>query len=149
MKHITLIVPDGQSTLSTIACIVGSYEIFTSANSYWKKSGKKELFTIELAGVSKKSEFDNGLLTVKPHTNISAVNKSNLIIIPSLNPNYQKALRGNKLLVDWIEQQYKQGAEIASMCTGTFMLASAGLLDGKNCSTHCRVQILSGLCFRK
>ncbi|HTD40851.1 MAG TPA: helix-turn-helix domain-containing protein [Mucilaginibacter sp.] len=136
MKHITLIVPDGQSTLSTIACIVGSYEIFTSANSYWKKSGKKELFTIELAGVSKKSEFDNGLLTVKPHTNISAVRKSNLIIIPSLTPNYQKALRGNKLLVDWIEQQYKQGAEIASMCTGTFMLASAGLLDGKNCSTH-------------
>ena len=136
MKHITLIVPDGQSTLSTIACIVGSYEIFTSANSYWKKSGKKELFTIELAGVSKKSEFDNGLLTVKPHTNISAVSKSNLIIIPSLTPNYQKALRGNKLLVDWIEQQYKQGAEIASMCTGTFMLASAGLLDGKNCSTH-------------
>ena len=136
MKHITLLVPDGQSTLSTIACIVGSYEIFTSANSYWKKSGKKELFTIELAGVSKKSEFDNGLLTVKPHTNISAVSKSNLIIIPSLNPNYQKALRGNKLLVDWIEQQYKQGAEIASMCTGTFMLASAGLLDGKNCSTH-------------
>ena len=136
MKHITLLVPDGQSTLSTIACIVGSYEIFTSANSYWKKSGKKELFTIELAGVSKKSEFDNGLLTVKPHTNISAVRKSNLIIIPSLTPNYQKALRGNKLLVDWIEQQYKQGAEIASMCTGTFMLASAGLLDGKNCSTH-------------
>ena len=136
MKHITLIVPDGQSTLSTIACIVGSYEIFTSANSYWKKSGKKELFTIELAGVSKKLEFDNGLLTVKPHTNISAVRKSNLIIIPSLTPNYQKALRGNKLLVDWIEQQYKQGAEIASMCTGTFMLASAGLLDGKNCSTH-------------
>jgi transcriptional regulator GlxA family with amidase domain len=45
-------------------------------------------------------------------------------------------MKRNKLLVDWIEQQYKHGAEIASMCTGTFMLASAGLLDGKNCSTH-------------
>jgi transcriptional regulator GlxA family with amidase domain len=50
--------------------------------------------------------------------------------------DYQKAMKRNKLLVDWIEQQYKHGAEIASMCTGTFMLASAGLLDGKNCSTH-------------
>jgi transcriptional regulator GlxA family with amidase domain len=45
-------------------------------------------------------------------------------------------VKGNQLLIDWIEQQYKNGAEIASMCTGTFMLASAGLLDGKNCSTH-------------
>ncbi len=136
MKHITIIVPDGQSALSTIACIVGSYEIFTTANVYWRRGGKKELFTIELAGVSKKVEFDNGLLTVKPHTNIAAISKTNLIIIPSLARDYQKAMRGNKLLVDWIEQQYKHGAEIASMCTGTFMLASAGLLDGKNCSTH-------------
>jgi len=142
MKHITIVVPDGQSTLSTIACIVGTYEIFTAANKYWsqtpagKETGKKELFKIELAGVSKKADFDNGLLTVKPHTNISAIKKTNLIIIPSLTPHYQKAMKGNKLIVEWIERQYKHEAEIASMCNGTFMLASAGLLDGKNCSTH-------------
>jgi len=136
MKHITIIVPDGQSTLSTVACIVGAYEIFTSANNYSKRTGKKELFKIELAGVSKKAEFDNGLLTVKPHANISSISKTSLIVIPSLTRNYEKAVRGNKLLIEWIEQQYKHGAEIASMCTGTFMLASAGLLDGKNCSTH-------------
>ena len=101
-----------------------------------KKNSKRELFKIELAGVSTTAEFDNGLLTVKPHTNISAIDKTNLIIIPSLTRDYQEAMKGNKLLVEWIEQQYKHGAEIASMCTGTFMLASAGLLDGKNCSTH-------------
>jgi len=136
MKHITIIVPDGQSNLSSVACIVGTYEIFTTANSYWKKAGKRELFKIELAGVSKTAKFDDGLLTVQPHTNISGISKTNLIIIPSLVRDYQKAMNGNKLLIDWIEQQYKHGAEIASMCTGTFMLASAGLLDGKNCSTH-------------
>jgi transcriptional regulator GlxA family with amidase domain len=136
MKHISIIVPDGQSTLSTIACIVGAYEIFTKANGYWKEAGQKELFTIELAGIAKKAEFHNGLLTVKPHTNISDITKTNLIIVPSLTRDYQKAMKGNKLLIAWIEQQYKNGAEIASMCTGTFMLASAGLLDGKNCSTH-------------
>jgi hypothetical protein len=52
MKHLTIIVPVGQSNLSTIACIVGTYEIFTVANKYWKASGKKELFNIELAGIS-------------------------------------------------------------------------------------------------
>ncbi len=136
MKHISIIVPDGQSNLSTIACIVGTYEIFTVANKYWKENGKRELYKIELAGVSKKTEFEHGLLTVNPQTNISAIGKTHLIIIPSLVRDYEKAMKGNKLLVDWIEQQYKHGAEIASMCTGTFMLASAGLLDGKNCSTH-------------
>ena len=81
-------------------------------------------------------EFDDGLLAVRPQVNISAISKTNLIIIPSLVRNYQKAVKGNQLLIDWIEEQYKNGAEIASMCTGAFMLASSGLLDGKNCSTH-------------
>jgi transcriptional regulator GlxA family with amidase domain len=136
MKRITIIVPDEQSTLSTVACIVGTYEIFKRANFHWKKTGKREMYKIELAGVSKEAEFDDGLLTVKPQANISAISKTDLIIIPSLVSDYQKAVNGNRLLIDWIAQQYKQGAEIASMCTGTFMLASAGLLDGKNCSTH-------------
>ena len=136
MKHITIVVPDGQNTLGTVACIVGSYEIFTTANDYWKENGKKELFKIELAGVTEKVDFVNGLLTVKPQANLSALTKTNLIIIPSLVHDYQIAMKGNKLLIEWIKQQYKEGAEIASMCTGTFMLASAGLLDGKNCSTH-------------
>jgi transcriptional regulator GlxA family with amidase domain len=133
MKHLTILVPDGENNLSSI---VGSYKIFTRANEYWKKSGRRELFKIELAGISKNVDFYNGLFTVRPHTNISAINKTNLIIIPSLNYNYQKTLKENKLLIDWIERQYKHGAEIASICTGAFLLASSGLLDGKACSTH-------------
>jgi len=136
MKHLTIIVPDGQTTLSTVACIVGAYEILVAANRYWMRSGKREMYTIELAGVSKKANFDNGLLTVKPHTHISAIDKTDLIIIPSLVQSYQKAMKSNKLLAEWVKQQYKEGAELASMCTGTFMLASEGLLDGRNCSTH-------------
>lgn len=133
MKHLTIIVPDGQNNLSSI---VGAYKIFTRANSYRRDNGRKELFAIQLAGISKEVEFYNGLFAVKPHTNISAITKTNLIIIPSLNHNYQKAVRGNQALIDWIEKQYKNGAEIASICTGAFILASSGLLDGKTCSTH-------------
>lgn len=133
MKHLTILVPEGQNNLSSI---VGAYKIFTRANEYWKQTGRKELFKIELAGTSKEVEFYDGLFTVKPHTNISAITKTNLLIIPSLNHNYEKAVKGNKALVDWIARQYKDGAEIASICTGAFLLASSGLLDGKNCSTH-------------
>ena len=133
MKHLTIIVPDGENNLSSI---VGAYKIFSRANQHWKETGRKELFRIELAGISKKVGFYGGLFTVKPHTNISAISKTNLIIIPSLNHNYEKAVKGNNLLIDWIEQQYRKGAEIASICTGAFLLASSGLLDGKICSTH-------------
>ena len=133
MKHLTILVPDGQNNLSSI---VGTFKIFTRANEYWKRTGRRELFKIELAGISKKVEFYNGLFTVNPHTNISAITKTHLIIIPSLNYNYQKTVKENELLIKWIQKQYKQGAEIASICTGAFLLASTGLLDGKTCSTH-------------
>ncbi len=136
MKHLTILVPEGQDNLSTVACIVGAYEIFKRANGYWKEAGKKELFTIELAGVSKKEEFYSGLFSVTPQTNISAINKTNLIVIPSLNHDYDNETKGNKLVVDWMKKQYKDGAEIASICSGAFMLASSGLVDGKSCSTH-------------
>jgi transcriptional regulator GlxA family with amidase domain len=133
MKHISIIVPEGQNNLSSI---VGAYKIFTRAAAYWKGTGKKELYKTELAGISKQVDFHDGLFTVKPHTHISSITKTNPIIIPSLNHNYQKAVKGNKQLITWIEEQYKNGAEIASICTGAFLLASSGLLNGKNCSTH-------------
>jgi len=133
MKHLTILVPDGENNLSSI---VGPYKIFTRANEYWKKTGRKEIFKIELAGISKKVEFYDGLFAVKPHTHISAISKTQLIIIPSLNHNYENAVKQNGPLIDWIERQYANGAEIASICTGAFLLASSGLMDGKTCSTH-------------
>ncbi|WP_217603581.1 GlxA family transcriptional regulator [Chitinophaga sp. GbtcB8] len=133
MKHLTIIVPEGENNLSSI---VGTYKIFTRANEYWKASGRSELFKIELAGISDEVEFYGGLFAVRPQTHISSIKKTNLIVIPSLNHNYQKAVKGNQLLIDWVAKQYKEGAEIASICTGAFMLASSGLLDGRACSTH-------------
>jgi len=139
MRHLTILVPEGEE--NNLSSIVGAFKIFTRANTYWKESKNnknvgKDLFKIELAGISKKVEFYDGLFTVKPHTNISAINKTNLIIIPSLNHNYEKAVKDNQSMIDWIVKQYKGGAEVASICTGAFLLASTGLLDGKICSTH-------------
>jgi len=133
MKHLTIVVPNGENNISSIT---GSYEILTRANQYWKQNGKKELFKIELAGISKKVEFNGGVFTVKPHTSISEIKKTDLIIIPSLNHNYQQTVKENRLLIKWLEDQYKKDAEIASVCSGAFLLASTGLLDGKACSTH-------------
>jgi len=133
MKHLTIIVHEGQNNLSSI---VGTHEIFVEANKYWKKLHGQPLFKIELAGITKKVVFEAGLFTVKTETHISAINKTHLIVIPSLNHKYQKGEKGNKTFIEWIKEQYKLGAEVASICSGAFMLASSGLLDGKSCSTH-------------
>lgn len=137
MKRLTILVPDGQSSLSTVASIVGACEMFATANAYWKRNGQKELFDVELAGVSKQTHYHDGAITIRPQVNISNVRATNLIIIPaSLIRSYKKSERTNQLLIDWLTKQYKQGAEIASICSGAFTLASSGLLDGKACSTH-------------
>jgi transcriptional regulator GlxA family with amidase domain len=140
MKHLTIIVPNGQSNLSTIASIIGACDVFARANSYWRETGKEDLFKIELAGVSKEADYYDGLLMIKPQTHISEISKTDLIIIPAISiRSYEDAMKGNRLFVDWIGKQYEKGAEIASICTGAFLLASSGLLDGKSCSTHWRV----------
>ncbi|HZW71824.1 MAG TPA: DJ-1/PfpI family protein, partial [Hanamia sp.] len=133
MKHLTILVPEGQNNLSSI---VGPYKIFTRANLLWKEKSGKPLFKIELAGISKEVDFYDGLFYVRPQTDIAAIKKTDLIIIPSLNHNYDNAVKGNESLISWIEEQYSVGAEIASICTGAFLLAATGLLDGKTCSTH-------------
>lgn len=134
MKHLTILVPAGEG--NNLSSIVGAYKIFSRANDFRKTCGKKEVFKIQLAGTSKRVLYYDGLFSVKPHLHISDIRKTNLIIIPSLNHNYETTVKKNRSLITWIENQYKHGAEIASICTGAFLLASSGLLNGKNCSTH-------------
>ncbi|MGF7037752.1 GlxA family transcriptional regulator [Mucilaginibacter lappiensis] len=128
MKHLTILVPDGENNLSSI---VGAYKIFSRANAY-----RKEVFKIELVGVSKTVDFHGGLFSAHPHKQISEIKRTDLVIIPSLNHNYHQSTAVNTELVDWISKQYREGAALASICTGAFLLAEAGLLDGKSCSTH-------------
>jgi transcriptional regulator GlxA family with amidase domain len=133
MKHISILVPEGQNNLSSI---VGTYKILKRANSYWMEHSKKTAYQIELIGLSDTVDLHDGLFSVHPHKHLSAIAHTDLIIIPSLNHNYNEAIQGNKPMIEWIEKQYKQGAAVASICTGAFLLASAGLLNGRVCSTH-------------
>jgi transcriptional regulator GlxA family with amidase domain len=90
---------------------------------------------LRIAGFVSSLNMDEGFFTIHP-INIKSIGKTDLIIIPSIAHEYEKSIASNKLLIDWIVKQYKAGAEIASICTGTFLLAATGLLNGKTCSTH-------------
>ena len=98
--------------------------------------GKPPLFKIQLVGLSKEIVQRNGLYTVQPDCLIQDVKKTDLIIIPAMHGDMQKAMELNKDFMPWIIEQYKTGSEIASFCIGTFFLAATGLLKGKKCATH-------------
>lgn len=134
MQHITILAPAGEG--NNLSSIVGAYKIFTRAAEYWNANGKPDRYKVEVAGASKKVEYFDGLFAVRPHTQVSLIQQTNLVIVPSLNHDYQNALKNNKALINWIRIQYRAGAEIAAICTGAFLLGAAGLLDGRSCSTH-------------
>lgn len=136
MKHLTILVPDSQTGPNTISCIVGTYHVFTEANRYYDQLNREPIFNIELAGVSKQSNFVNGLLTVMTQKDIATIQKTDLIIVPAVISNFSAIEDGNNMLSEWILDHYTKGANVASMCTGAYLLASTGLLDNKNCSIH-------------
>ncbi|RYY84341.1 MAG: helix-turn-helix domain-containing protein [Chitinophagaceae bacterium] len=133
MKQLTILVPEGDNNLSSIT---GSYKLFTRANEYWASTGRTAPFRVQLAGCSNSIDFHGGLFSARPHILIDALAQTDAIIIPSLNHRYTESIAANPALIRWISAQYANGAEVASICTGAFLLAATGLLDGRSCSTH-------------
>jgi len=134
MKKLIIVIPAGQNNLSSV---IGPYKFFLKANEYHRSKGKKAVFDVQLAGMSRKEELYDGLFSIKPHTRVSEVDHADLIIIPAQSYQHlQQTIDNNKEVIRWLKQQYGQGAELASICTGAFLLASTGLLDGRICSTH-------------
>lgn len=137
MKHISILVPDGQVNMGTIATIVGAYEIFTEANAWQVRNGRTKNYRIQTVGVSAKTEFSKGMISLRPDTSLAQLKKTDLVIVPPSGIRSEKDVqKGNRAMVRWIGEQYKLGAEVASMCSGIFMLAASGILDGRTCSTH-------------
>jgi transcriptional regulator GlxA family with amidase domain len=93
------------------------------------------MLEVRLAGFVPELKLDLGFFSIHPMP-IHEIKKTDLVIIPSLSHDYNEIIRKNGALISWIKEQYINGAEIASICTGTFLLAATGLLDGKSCSTH-------------
>lgn len=59
-----------------------------------------------------------------------------MIIIPIICGDFAQLNYVNRNYTKWVLNQYERGSEIASLCVGSFYLASTGLLDGKQCATH-------------
>jgi len=132
MKHITILVPNE----AVPAAIVDPRYMFSAVNQFLKDAGHEPAFNIELVGLAKQVPLQNGAFTVNTDKLLSEVTSTDLVIIPAISADLKPALEANKDFLPWVVQQYRNGAEVASLCLGAFLLASTGLLDGKSCSTH-------------
>jgi transcriptional regulator GlxA family with amidase domain len=132
MKHISILVPKG----AILGSLEGSRQLFTEVNKFCKAQGEPPLFKVQLVGLSKEIHLNGGLFTVNTDVVLEEVKKTDLIIIPAVDGNIQKALEVNWDFIPWIKNQYHAGAEVASLCLGAFLLASTGLLNGRTCATH-------------
>lgn len=134
MKHISILVPNE----AVLASIDDPRYMFTAANEFLEAAGRSPLFNVQLVGLTKEVKLHNGSFTVHADKVLSEVKKTDLIFVPALIGDMKHALQLNQDFIPWIVKQYRQGAEVASLCIGAFLLASTGLLNGKKCSTHWR-----------
>lgn len=132
MKTISILVPKG----AILGSIEGPRQVLAGVNSYFGSIGKMPLFQVDLVGLTRETPIANGLYTIHSSKTLDDVKSTDLIIVPAIDGDFRKGIEENKDFVPWIVERRKEGAEVASLCIGAFLLASTGLLDGKKCATH-------------
>ena len=132
MKTVSILVPES----SVMQAIADPQYLFSTVNQFLAVSGQTPLFNVELVGTKKEMKLNDGMFSVFTDRLVKDIKKTDLIIIPALFGDMQTALSKNTHLIPWLKEQYQNGAELASLCVGSFLLASTGLLNGRKCSTH-------------
>jgi transcriptional regulator GlxA family with amidase domain len=133
MKHVSILVPIGHTSMPNID---GTHQILSQVNDMMVGMGREPIFNIQLVGLTNPTIQRNGMFTIEPDVLMGDIEKTDLIIIPAMHGDIAVAVEMNKAFAPWIARQYKNGAEVASLCVGVFLLAATGLLEHKQVATH-------------
>ncbi len=128
--HITLLLAEHSSLASAALAL----EVLDAANRFAQPAAAP--FTLSVASLDGQPVANPLGRTMPVDMSLDAVTQTDLVLIPGFLFSLRDALPAFGRYRSWLRRQHDQGAVIASMCTATFMLAEAGLLDGVEATTH-------------
>lgn len=112
--------------------IAGPWEVFGDSslkNARGEEVAPYELYTVADSKTPLNSAGANHPgLTITPDYDFAHAPKPDIVVVP--------AQKGSPGLEAWLKQVHAQHVTVMSVCTGAFKLAEAGLLDGKQATTH-------------
>lgn len=145
MLDVTVVLLDGGLSSTAIMPV----EIFHSAGTLWNDLHNQapqpafRVRTVSLTGEAVRSPYG---LSITPETTLDAIERTDIIIVPTSGLDLDLKLVENSALLPWLRRHYEAGAYVAGVCMGAAYLAEAGLLDGRIATTHWAVS--DSLCAR-
>ena len=120
----------------TASMTVGVLDILSFANSQYESRGKNDLFEIEI--VTETGAAANGFskFPIQAQRSIKTKSQFDLIYVPGFVGDLEELLPKQKNLIKWLKGQYQNGVMLTAACNGNFLLAEAGILNGKRATTH-------------
>jgi transcriptional regulator GlxA family with amidase domain len=108
----------------------GPYEVFNVTGELQDPSP----FVVYTVAETTSTVKTRGQLLVEPNYSIETLPPADILIVPGGAGS--RALLDKPNVVAWIQQQAPRVEILASVCTGSLLLAKAGLLQGLACTTH-------------
>jgi transcriptional regulator GlxA family with amidase domain len=108
----------------------GPYEVFAVADELHNYS----LFNVYTVAERRSAVQARNKLSINPAYRISDCPKPDILVIPGGDGT--TTLLENRVVMDWIQQAAQNAELILSVCTGSLLLAKAGILEGLRATTH-------------
>jgi transcriptional regulator GlxA family with amidase domain len=119
--NIAIPVFDGLTALDA----VGPYEVLS------RLPGVRVSFIAAEAGPVR---TETGMLTLLPETLFSELTDPEVLVVPGGRGT--RRLMGDESMLGWLRRAHESSRWTTSVCTGSLLLAAAGLLDGVQATTH-------------
>lgn len=110
----------------------GPYEVFTTASRVCARIGHDVRFVVQTVGQSNASVRARAGLQIVPDVDMLSADAYDVLIIPG---GVVTAVLREQTVLNWIEQMHARTQITASICTGAFVLAQAGVIRHR-ATTH-------------
>ena len=112
----------------------GPFEVFSVARVPGDSAEESRLFTVLTIADEDRIIRCRGGLLVQPHHTIDNHPTLDILVVPGGQGTRREI--HNERLLDWIAAQDRVIELTTSVCTGAFLLAERGILDGRRATTH-------------